>query len=216
MNATATARDTILDSIRRSLPLQAAPLALGHANLPRDYQRQGTLSREQCLELFLDRLLDYDTEVLQIAGTSEISSAIATALQTAGEDTLLASPDFPAEWLPEVAALQLDHNLSSAQIEKIQAVVTTCEAAVASTGTIFLVHGGAQGRRIATLLPDYHICIVRRQQVSALVPEAITAVAPFRGLPITSISGPSATSDIEMTRIRGVHGPRRLTVVLCD
>jgi len=105
--------------------------------------------------------------------------------------------------------------LSTIQIEGVDAVLTTCEIAVASTGTIFLVHDGAQGRRVLTLLPDHHLCVVRRSQVVGMVPEAIRALGPRLGHVVTTISGPSATSDIEMTRIRGVHGPRRLTVILC-
>jgi L-lactate dehydrogenase complex protein LldG len=100
------------------------------------------------------------------------------------------------------------------ELNPMQAVVTTCEAAIASTGTILLVHGGAQGRRAITLLPDHHICVLRRDQVFELVPETWESIAAQSAKPITTISGPSATSDIEMTRIRGVHGPRRLTVIL--
>jgi L-lactate dehydrogenase complex protein LldG len=96
----------------------------------------------------------------------------------------------------------------------IPAVITTCEAAAASTGTIFLVHHGAQGRRAITLLPDHHICLLHRAQVYELIPQALAAISAHRAESITTISGPSATSDIEMTRIRGVHGPRRLTVIL--
>jgi len=93
-------------------------------------------------------------------------------------------------------------------------VLTTCEAAVASSGTIFLVHGGTQGRRSLTLLQDHHICIVRHDQVYGSIPEVLGSVLLQSTKPITSISGPSATSDIEMVRVRGVHGPRRLTILL--
>jgi L-lactate dehydrogenase complex protein LldG len=108
----------------------------------------------------------------------------------------------------------VDTQLSIEELDTVGTVVTPCEAVVASTGTILLVHDGAQGRRAITLLPDHHICIVKREQVFEMVPEAIAAMGARSRMAITTISGPSATSDIEMTRIRGVHGPRRLTVVL--
>ena len=120
-----------------------------------------------------------------------------------------------AAWIPAGLDVRRDEGLSTAQIEGVDAVLTACEIAVASTGTIVLVHDGAQGRRVLTLLPDHHLCVVRRGQVVGTVPEAIRALGSRLGQAVTTISGPSATSDIEMTRIRGVHGPRRLTVILC-
>jgi L-lactate dehydrogenase complex protein LldG len=122
----------------------------------------------------------------------------------------------PREWCPASVELLVDHGLTDEQVDRAQAVLTTCEVAIASTGTIVLVHEGTQGRRIASLLPDHHICIVRCDQVVELVPEAFRPLAVQGSKPITTISGPSATADIEMTRIRGVHGPRRLSVLLCE
>jgi L-lactate dehydrogenase complex protein LldG len=136
-------------------------------------------------------------------------------MQHAGERSLLVAKELSAAWIPAGADVRRDEGLSTAQIEGVDAVLTACEIAVASTGTIFLVHDGAQGRRVLTLLPDHHVCVVRRSQVVGTVPEAIRALGARLGHAVTTISGPSATSDIEMTRIRGVHGPRRLTVILC-
>jgi L-lactate dehydrogenase complex protein LldG len=208
------AREEILARIHAALPEKAKNIASSYASIPRLYERTGTLDAHTRLDLFIDRLLDYDTEIIQVESESELPPAIARALQQAGQQRLLAAAEFPAAWLPADVSIELDRKLSTAEIDRAEAVLTTCEIAIASTGTIILVHGGAQGRRVITLLPDHHICLVRRDQVVELVPEALKAIASESSLPITTISGPSATSDIEMTRIRGVHGPRRLTVVL--
>ena len=209
-----TAREEILATIRTALHVDAANPAGSYALIAAQYNRIGKLDRNACLELFLDRLIDYDTEIFQVATESELPAAIAGAFTLANEHTALIAPSFPAAWLPEGIILKPDTNLATNEIEGVPAVITTCEAAVAATGTIILVHEGAQARRVLTLLPDHHICIVRRSQVFELLPEALTAIAAKSTSAITTISGPSATSDIEMTRIRGVHGPRRLTIIL--
>jgi L-lactate dehydrogenase complex protein LldG len=209
-----TARETILASIRSALSVPPSDPAVSYARLTQPYHRIGTLSRADRLHLFIDRLLDYDTEILEVPSEADLPSAIAAALHNADESSALIAADFPASWLPTDILFRRDHNLTVAEIEAAPAVITPCEAAVASTGTLLLVHAAAQGRRILTLLPDHHICLVHRNQVFELLPEALTAVASKSTLPLTTISGPSATSDIEMTRIRGVHGPRRLTVIL--
>jgi L-lactate dehydrogenase complex protein LldG len=205
-----TAREEILARIRAAIPPDAeeAPPPVPA------YDRKGSLSREACLELLRDRLLDYDADVVDVAAESELPAAIGAALRKADEHRVVVAAEFPAAWLPEGFAFTFDHALSINELNAMQAVVTPCEAAIASTGTLILMHGGAQGRRAITLLPDHHICLVRRAQVLELVPEAWEAIAAKSAEPITTISGPSATSDIEMTRIRGVHGPRRLTVIL--
>jgi L-lactate dehydrogenase complex protein LldG len=189
--------------------------AQSYARIVRDYRSSEGLSSEACLELFLDRLVDYDTEILHAANEEEIAAAVAQAMQNAGERSLLTANELPIAWIPAGIDVRRDDNLSTTQVEGVDAVLTTCEIAVASTGTIFLVHDGAQGRRVLTLLPDHHLCVVRRSQVVGTVPEAIRALGSRLAHAVTTISGPSATSDIEMTRIRGVHGPRRLTVILC-
>ena len=209
-----TAREDILASIRNALEVQASDPAGSYARLTQGYNRIGKLDREACLEFFIDRLVDYDTEIIQIKAEAELAGAIAEALQHAGEELALVAPAFPSAWLPQGMTFKVDNNLPTGEIEGVPAVVTTCEAAVAASGTIFLVHEGAQARRVLTLLPDHHICLVRRDQVFEFLPEALTAIASKATSPITTISGPSATSDIEMTRIRGVHGPRMLTVIL--
>jgi len=214
MSSPITAREEILGRIRAALHGASTGAEASHAVIARGYARSGTLDRRACLELFIDRLVDYDTQVVELTDETELAGAIEDVLRRAAEDRLLVPADFPQQWLPRSVSVELDNNLATEQMERAQAVLTTCEAAVASTGTIILVHGGAQGRRAITLLPDHHLCVVRRDQVYELVPEALAAMAAQSARPITTISGPSATSDIEMTRIRGVHGPRRLTALL--
>jgi len=211
-----TARDVILGRIRAALPGESLTASASHEAIARPYRRQGRLDRQACLALFLDRLEDYDANVIEVSGQMEIGAAVGQAMREAGEDLLLVPSAMPRAWCPRSVDMIVDLVASRdiSQIDRAQAVLTTCEVAIASTGTIVLVHGGAQGRRAVTLLPDHHICIVERSQVVELVPEAL-ALLDARGItPVTTISGPSATSDIEMTRIRGVHGPRRLTVIL--
>jgi L-lactate dehydrogenase complex protein LldG len=203
-----TAREEILASIRNALEVQASDPAGSYVSVAQMYNRVGKLDRKACLEFFIDRLVDYDTEIIQVQAEAELPGAIAEALQHAGEERALVAAAFAG------IDFRIDHNLPTSEIEGVPAVVTTCEAAVAATGTIILVHEGAQARRVLTLLPDHHICLVRRDQVFELLPEALTVIAAKATSPMTTISGPSATSDIEMTRIRGVHGPRRLTAIL--
>ena len=209
------AREEILERVRAALGAVAADPAQSYARIARDYCSSEGLAPEACIEHFLDRLVDYDAEILHTANEGEIAGAVTQAMQQAGERSLLVAKELPGAWISAGIDVCRDDGLSTAQIEGVDAVLTTCEIAVASTGTIFLVHDGAQGRRVLTLLPDHHLCVVRRSQVVGTVPEAIRALGPRLGRAVTTISGPSATSDIEMTRIRGVHGPRRLTVILC-
>ena len=119
-------------------------------------------------------------------------------------------PGLPPHW--GVAGTVDDAGLSTAELDAIGCVVTACAVAVAGTGTLVLDHGPDQGRRVLTLIPDRHVCVVRADQVVADVPEALARVDASR--PVTFVSGPSATSDIELQRIEGVHGPRTLQVIL--
>lgn len=211
------ARDEVLGRLKQALPDSASNKEAGHSAIRRDYIRQGSLAAGDRIELFLERLRDYDTQVIEVCDAVEIRYAVASVMQSSGDELLLLPEKWPSEWVPEGVATLIDRVLATDELQRATAVLTTCEVAVASTGTIFLVHGvhgGSQGRRVATLLPDHHICIVRRDQILETIPEGIMAVRQFSTQPITTISGPSATSDIEMTRIRGVHGPRHLTVLL--
>jgi L-lactate dehydrogenase complex protein LldG len=207
------AREDILSRIRAELGPEMESVT-AYTEIAREYSRSGTLDREACLELLKDRLLDYDSEIFEVESEREIAAAVGSALQKADEQNVLVAEAFPQSWLPSGIEVVVDRQLSIDKLDTLGTVVTTCEAVVASTGTIMLVHDGAQGRRVITLLPDHHICIVKRDQVFEVLSEALGAMGTRSRMAITTISGPSATSDIEMTRIRGVHGPRRLTVVL--
>ena len=214
MRTSTAAREEILGRIRDALSGASTAVELSHARIVRAYRRRGSLTSEALVALFIDRLMDYDAEVVERKDAIEIPEAVLEVLRRAGEQRLLIPAEFPDEWLPQGIETERDDDLSIDKVNLAQAVLTTCEAAVASTGTIFLVHGSTQGRRVATLLPDHHICLVRRNQIVELISEGLAVVASTGGRTLTTISGPSATSDIEMTRIRGVHGPRRLTVLL--
>jgi L-lactate dehydrogenase complex protein LldG len=120
----------------------------------------------------------------------------------------------PEAWLTGVNALRDDPTLDHDQLDASDGVVTTCALAIAQTGTIVLDGGPGMGRRALTLLPDYHLCVVGADQLVGSVPEAIRVLAKRPTRPLTFISGPSATVDIEMTRVRGVHGPRRFEVIV--
>lgn len=214
------ARFHVLDTIRRQLhadPDIAALLAespeAGYARIPRDYKRSTTLSHDETLELFYDRLRDYDSELV-FADEAGIPDAVAHAMHEMRETLLLVSAGVPEHWVPSAqVAVRRDHDLALQLLEEPRVVLTPCTVAIAMSGTIILEHSDAQGRRAATLLPDHHICVIRREQVVETIAEALQRIT-HRTAPITTIAGPSATSDIEMTRIRGVHGPRRLTAII--
>jgi L-lactate dehydrogenase complex protein LldG len=205
------AREEILGRIR--VALKDAPVGVTYNEINRGFQRTGVLDRGASVHLLKDRLLDYDSDIFEVTTEAEIADAVAQALQRGNEQQVLVAEAFPTAWLPSGIEVVVDKQLTTQQLDGIATVVTTCEAAVAATGTIILVHEGAQGRRAITLLPDHHICIVSRSQIFELWPEAVVSIDAESRKAITTISGPSATSDIEMTRIRGVHGPRRLSVI---
>jgi L-lactate dehydrogenase complex protein LldG len=186
------------------------------ASIPRDYKRTATLDRETILELLEDRLRDYDATVVR-AKPGEIAPAIAPALADRGKRRLVV-PAGLAEWLGEALPagfdLVIDTGMTAAELDGFEGVLTGSTVAIAETGTIVLQTVAGQGRRVASLVPDYHLCIVRSADVVETVPEAMARLAATAHLATTFISGPSATADIEMTRIKGVHGPRFLDVIL--
>ncbi len=216
------ARTAILDTIRRQLArdpdlpphtLTESPEA-AYARIPRHYQRTAQLTREDILDLFYDRLRDYDSELI-FTDEAGIPKAVTQAMQQANESLLLVPADVPEAWLPQEGIRILrDHCLSIPELDSAPTVLTGCKVAIAMSGTVILQHGAEQGRRAATLLPDHHLCVIRRDQVVETIAEALPRLDSYRTAPITTIAGPSATSDIEMTRIRGVHGPRRLTAII--
>ena len=208
-----TAREAILDRIRRSLrdvPEGERPESVP---VPRDYRRSSTASHEALVEQLIDRLVDYKATVRRVSA-SDLSAAIASSCAARGVRLLAVPADLPGEWLPGGIETLRDPGLTHDRLDAADGVLTGCALAVAQTGTIVLDGGAGQGRRALSLLPDYHLCVVRSDQVVGLVPEAVARLAPSSTRPMTWISGPSATSDIELNRVEGVHGPRTLEVLI--
>ena len=140
------------------------------------------------------------------------------ALTRHGARRIVVAPDLDASLLPAAVEIVVDHGLTPGELDALDGAVTTCAAACADTGTIAFDGGPGQGRRAITLVPDLHVCVVRAEQVVETVPELFAQLEPSarEGRPIVLVSGPSATSDIGFERVEGVHGPRRLVVVLVD
>lgn len=206
---TQLARDLDISALQREESPDAA-----YAKIARTYTRHGALPDHDRLELFLNRLRDYDAELL-FTDEEGIPNAVAQALQEAGETLLLVPAGMSDAWLPhEGVEVLRDHSLDLVALNSPRVVLTGCTVAIAMSGTVLLQHGAEQGRRAATLLPDHHICVIHRDQVVETIAEALPRLTEYRTAPITTIAGPSATSDIEMTRIRGVHGPRRFTAII--
>jgi L-lactate dehydrogenase complex protein LldG len=191
----------------------SAQLGAGFAQIPRNYDRRGGLDSHTRLHLFVERLHDYDANVVETTGDS-VPDAIAAVLTSHGQGKVIVADGLPAEFLPQDFDFLPEREAGIEDLNECDGIVTVCTVAIASTGTIVLTHGRGEGKRRLTLLPDRHLCIVRAEQIVETVPEAFDRLAPLATHPLTFISGPSATADIEMTRIRGVHGPRFLDVVL--
>jgi len=212
MNA---ARDEILRRIRSVLhdvPNDERPQDV---TIVRDYRRAGTNTHAELVEQFTDRLVDYKATVQRIS-EAELPGAIAAACAARDVRRLVVPTDLPESWEPAGVTPLRDDELTNRQLDESDGVLTGCALAIAQTGTIVLDSGPFQGSRAITLLPDYHVCIVRAEQIVGLVPEAIERLHGSAHRPITFISGPSATSDIELNRVEGVHGPRTLEVLIVD
>jgi len=192
-----TSKDVILGRIR-------AAGATFDGTIPRDYRRSFPAAD---LDLLVDRLVDYKAVVHR---TGDIPGTIKTIL---GTGVVIIPPGLPHDWISGMSVIP-DEGLPADRIAAADGVVTAAAVAIAETGTIVLDASPDQGRRIISLLPDLHICVLRPDQVVASVPEAVARLDPRR--PLTWISGPSATSDIELNRVEGVHGPRNLHVILLE
>lgn len=206
------ARTQILGSIRDALGTD--PLEVP---VPRKYRVSGELSpgSDAVVELLVDRLIDYRANVHHAtpATVAETVGALIADVSAVVVPTGL-DASWRAGWLPEVLEDSREAPLEIATLDSAGAIVTAARVACADTGTIILDGEPDQGRRAISLVPDMHVCIVRTDQVVELLPEAIQLLAPHPTRPLTWISGPSATSDIELSRVEGVHGPRRLHVVI--
>jgi L-lactate dehydrogenase complex protein LldG len=215
MRARVSSRRAILDRIRATTQPaaeNAVLLAGAYGILPRAYTRTGHLTPEARIALTVERLREYDAEVVETTPES-LPAAIAAQLVVSGKHTFVAPPGLPPEWLAPSLDWKIDKGLPTSEIERAEGVVTAAFCAVADSGTIILHHSVTEGRRVLTLLPDWHLCILRSSQIVETLPEYFNR-CPHPPTLVTTIAGPSATTDIEMTRIKGVHGPRLLHVLL--
>ncbi|MFH9729900.1 lactate utilization protein C [Streptomyces sp. NPDC017260] len=208
-------RERVLGRVRRALadvPHDDPPYERAVA---RDYAREhGRRTVAETVELLADNLADYRAIVHRCAD-GQLPGLLTRLLAARGSRSVLMPPGLPPDWLEAVDATRV-HDVAAStphELDRVDSVVTGCAVAVAETGTIVLDGSPDQGRRRITLVPDHHICVVRvPDQVVSAVSQALERLDPAR--PLTWISGPSATSDIELDRVEGVHGPRTLEVVL--
>jgi L-lactate dehydrogenase complex protein LldG len=201
-----TARDVVLERVRQAVAgTRPAPV-------PRGYSVEGS-APETRVEAFVDRVRDYRATVLQV---DDAAVAAAEVLVAHGARRIGIPQELDPRLRPAGVELVEDDDLSPQQLDELDGALTTCAAACAVTGTIALDGGPGQGRRALTLLPDLHICVVREDQIVETVPELVRRLEPAaaEGRPLVLVSGPSATSDIELQRVEGVHGPRRLVVIV--
>ena len=201
-----TARDVMLERVRQAIG-RALP-----TSVPRRYSVEGSTPHTR-VEAFVDRVRDYRATVLHV---DDAAVAVAEVLAAQGARRIGIPRDLDPRLRPAGVELVEDDALSPQQLDELDGALTTCAAACAATGTIALDGGPGQGRRALTLLPDLHICLVREEQIVETVPELIRRLEPAatEGRPLVLVSGPSATSDIELERVEGVHGPRQLVVIV--
>ena len=210
------ARDEILGRIRAAL--RDVPFSEAASDVPvaRDYRHSDDRPHPELIELLCERISDYQAEVRRVA-PAEVAGAVQDACADMGLSRLAVPPGLPVEWRPGTVEVVEDHGLSATELDELGGALTGCAGAIAETGTLVLDGQALSGRRLLTLVPDHHICVVSADQVVGQVPEAMAALAPAvgsRGVPVTLVSGPSASSDIELARVEGVHGPRHLLVLI--
>jgi len=215
---TNTARREILQRIRAALRDVNPEETPQQVLVDRTYRQTSDTPSATLIEQFAERVAEYKATVHRVPA-ADLAATIAAACQRRGVHQLVIPTDLPATWQPPGIELLPDQALSYAQLDSSGGVLTGCALGIAQTGTIVLDGGAYQGRRAISLLPDYHLCVVEARQIVGLVPEAVTALAPAvreERRPVTLISGPSATSDIELNRVEGVHGPRTLEVFIVE
>jgi L-lactate dehydrogenase complex protein LldG len=205
------ARAQILARVREATAGAAAPPVI-----PRQYRQHDARSHAERVELFCERVGDYKADVKRVSH-ARLSAAIRAALKRHQAERVAIPTGFPRSWLPARVEFVPDEGLTARELDGLDGVLTGCTVAIAETGTIVTSGGQYEGRRLLSLVPDLHVCIVAESQIVGLVPEAIAQLQPLvarQRRPITFISGPSATSDIELERVEGVHGPRKLVVLV--
>ena len=217
--STTGAREEVLRRIRAALGGASTELELIEgewAGIDRSYRRLGELSRSGILDELEDRLRDYDAHVERVI-SPELTAKIAELLTTRGVRRVVVPGGLSeaiGTALPGGFEFIEDRGLTPAELDQMDGVLTGCTVAISQTGTLILQTVPGQGRRAPTLVPDYHLCVVKAEDAVETVPEAMDRLHSTASLATTFVSGPSATADIEMTRIKGVHGPRFLDVVL--
>jgi len=207
-----TAREDILGRVTASVRNRPGP------QIRREYRRVGRLSAVARAELFCSRVGEYRADVRR-AGAGEVAETVAAVCRERSARRLVVPTGVPASWRPQGVELIEDTGLSPRDLDQLDGVLTGSTVAVAETGTIALTTSPSEGRRALTLVPDLHICVVEERRIVELLPEAMTILADLvlrDRRPVTLVSGPSATSDIELKRVEGVHGPRSLIVVMTE
>jgi L-lactate dehydrogenase complex protein LldG len=207
---TGSARETVLARIRAAIEGAEAP-----GERPRAYRTEDSRSAEEIVALFAERVAEYRATVHR-TGPDGVAALVASICADNGIERLGVAPAASSAWHPESVELVEDDGLAPADLDALGGALTGCAVAIAETGSFVLDGGPGQGRRALSLVPDLHICVVAEEQVVGLVPEAVARLedAVREGRPLTFVSGPSATSDIELDRVEGVHGPRILHVLL--
>ena len=211
------AREEILRRVRSALHDRSPDEAPEDVVVARDYRTAFGTDRGEMVERFAERVADYRATVRRVHSESEVGEVLARACRDHGARRLVVPRDLPAHWRPDGVDVVADDGLAAAELDGFDGVLTGCALGIAETGTIVLDGGARSGRRAISLVPDLHLCVVLAGQVVGGIPEAIGALAGTvgnGGRPITFVSGPSATSDIELDRVEGVHGPRTLDVVI--
>jgi len=204
-------RELILARVRRA---RVQPVAATPAT--RAYRRRGARDRGATIDLLCERIGDYRADVRRVP-TAALPGAIAEAFAARNATRVCVPAGIPHQWRSDAIEFVEDAVLTAGELDRLDGVLTGCTLAIAETGTVVLAAGPTEGRRALTLVPDLHVCVVGEEQVVELVPEAIDALADLvrtERRPLTFISGPSATSDIELSRVEGVHGPRTLVVLV--
>jgi L-lactate dehydrogenase complex protein LldG len=192
---------------------EGTDLAQAYSNIDREYKRVGSLDLAARLEMLAQRLREYDALVYR-STPEDLARTIVDVLKGRGKLSIAIPRGLPSSWLSPGFPFIPAEDLPVQELDHMDGLLSGCTVAISITGTLVLQNAPAQGPRRLSLVPDYHLCIVQASQVVETVPEAMAILEPSSSRPTTFISGPSATADIEMTRIKGVHGPRFLDVIL--
>ena len=204
-----SARDEVMARVRAAIAPAGAAARSAPEEVPREYRTRS----DDGIDTFIDRLHHYQAQTHRCAA-SDLDEAVRAVLGDRGVRRMAVPDGIPDNWTDHLEPLRDEPPLDAHTLDQADGVITTCAVAIAQSGTFILDGGPGMGRRILSLVPDYHLCVVRAEQIVGSLPEALAKLEPTR--PLTFVSGPSATVDIEMVRVRGVHGPRRLEVVVAE